>query len=55
MIKIELTEEEWSRALTMIGQGPYVQVAQLIEKIARQIQERKSDDGKVTPLKRDTS
>jgi hypothetical protein len=39
MIKIELTQEEWSRLLNCAALAPFVQVASLIEKIAKQIQD----------------
>jgi hypothetical protein len=48
MIRIELTEEEWSRALNAIALAPYIQVAQLIEKIARQVQEQKQAEVSAT-------
>jgi hypothetical protein len=39
MIKVELTEAEWSHLLNAAALAPYAQIAPLIQKIVEQIKE----------------
>jgi hypothetical protein len=44
MIKIELTEQEWSILLSAAALAPYGQIATLIQKVVEQIQVAKKSD-----------
>jgi len=37
-MKVELTQAEWQNVLTLMARSPYNEVAQLIQKIAEQLQ-----------------
>ena len=45
-MKIELTEEEWSRLLNAAALAPYIQIAPLIQKVIEQINQQKQQQEK---------
>jgi hypothetical protein len=42
-VKVELTEEEWTRLINCAALAPYREVAPLIQKIMEQLLKQKSD------------
>ncbi len=43
-MKVELTEEEWTRLLNFVAQAPYREVAPLIKRVMDQLLKQKTDD-----------
>lgn len=46
MLKIELTEEQTQRALVVLGQAPYIEIADVIDAIKHQANEQIFQDVK---------
>jgi len=43
-MKVEMTQQEWQAVLTVLARSPFNEVAQLIQKIAEQLQEPRVPD-----------
>ena len=43
-MKVELTQADWQAVLTLLARSPYQEVAQLIQKIAEQLQPAQKPD-----------
>jgi len=43
-MKVELTQAEWQNVLALMARSPYNEVAQLIQKIAEQLQPAQKPD-----------